>query len=356
MRKTILCTLGLVVFGVMKLTAQIGGLGVYQSLSLPPSARTSALGGYQIAVFDNELSLGFQNPSLLNIDMDKQLALSQVNYLSDISFGFAGYGHSLDSQTTLLGGIQYLSYGDFERADALGNRSGKFSGGDYNIVLGVGRKWKYNLSYGINLKLIYSTLEQYSSIGLATDLAVTYHKPSKNFTAALVARNLGFQISSYSGTREEVPLDIQLGISQRLANAPFRFNITAHHLNIPDISFINPNQTTRVLNLDPGAEDEEETVPLAEKIGRHLIVGTEILATKNLHFRIGYNHQRRKELTLTDLKGAVGYSWGFGLRIWRFHVDYGRASYHLAGASNHFSITSNLSAWKKKIETPEAEG
>ena len=42
-----------------------------------------------------------------------------------------------------------------------------------------------------------------------------------------------------------------------------------------------------------------------------------------------------------------GFSWGFGIRISKFHLNYGRASYHLAGASNHFSITTDLSSFSR---------
>jgi hypothetical protein len=45
---------------------------------------------------------------------------------------------------------------------------------------------------------------------------------------------------------------------------------------------------------------------------------------------------------------TVGLSWGFGFRISKFHISYGRATYHLAGASNHFSISTNFSDFIRK--------
>ena len=118
--------------------AQIGGRGVFQSMNLPPSARTAALGGSQIAVLDNELTLGFQNPALLNPLMHKQITFNQVNYLADINFGYAGYDFSLDSLTTILGGVQYISYGDFTKADEFGNINGTFTGNEFSVVMGIG--------------------------------------------------------------------------------------------------------------------------------------------------------------------------------------------------------------------------
>ena len=328
------------------LNAQIGGRGTFQALNLPSSARVAALGGYQIAVMDNELTLGYQNPALLNDEMHRQITFNQVNYLSDINFGYAGYAHSLDSLTTILVGVQYINYGDFIRADEYGNINGTFSGDESIVSVGIGRKWDYGLSFGVNAKFIYSQLAQYFSSGLALDLGATYHKPEYQFTASLVVRNFGLQFNTYAGTREQMPLDIQMGLSKKLANAPFRFNIMAHHLNTPDMSYVNPNAQTTI-NLETN-EPELQNVTLGDNIMRHFVVGTDILLSKNFHIRVGYNHQMRRELTLDRIKGGVGYSWGFGLRVWRFHVDYARTSFHLAGASHFFSATSNLSSWIKK--------
>ena len=64
---------------------------------------------------------------------------------------------------------------------------------------------------------------------------------------------------------------------------------------------------------------------------------------ENFHFDLGYNYKRRQEMKVVVRPGMVGFSWGFGLRISKFHIAYGRSSYHLAGGTNHFSLTTNLS-------------
>lgn len=334
----------------ISLYGQIGGRGVFQSLELPPSARVAALGGHQIAVFDNEMTLGFQNPALLNAEMDKQLTFNQVNYLADINFGYAGYGHTLNDKTTILGGVQYINFGEFIEADEYGTVLGTFSGEEIALTLGASYAWQYNISFGANLKFIYSNLAGFTANGVAVDLGATHHWKDKQLVSSLVIRHLGTQIKTYSGTWENLPLDVQIGFSKRLANAPLRINVTAHHLNIPDMSYINSNGESTI-DLETGLA-VVDSVSLGDKVMRHFIFGGELLLSKNFHIRLGYNHQRRQEMTLERAKGGVGYSMGFGLRIWRFHVDYGRAAYHLAGASHHFSVTSNLSSWMKRTESP----
>jgi len=41
----------------------------------------------------------------------------------------------------------------------------------------------------------------------------------------------------------------------------------------------------------------------------------------------------------------VGFSWGLGFKISKFHLNYSRATYHLAGATNIFSFSTNLSSF-----------
>ena len=102
---------------------------------------------------------------------------------------------------------------------------------------------------------------------------------------------------------------------------------------------------------DPFAADSDEPSKLediAENVMRHLIFGLEFTPIKSFTFRVGYNYQRRKELQIPSKVSTVGFSWGFGLRIYKFQFSYGRATYHLAGASNHFSISTNIGSYYKK--------
>lgn len=328
--------------------AQLGGQAVYQTLKFAPSARIAALGGYQIAIEDRNLGLGLQNPASINKQMDEKMLFSHTNYMSDIAFGSLAYGHQIDSNYSLLGGFQYFNFGDFTRADEYGNELGTFSGGDYALSVGISRKLFENIQGGAAMRLLYSQLDDYKSVALVFDIGINYNK--KYFKAALNIKNLGAQLMTYNGTREKMPLDIQLGISQKLADAPFRINITAHSLNTPDFTYLNTNIAQQI-DFETG-EPIEQKVPFSEKIARHFTVGGEILLSENFHLRIGYNHQRRKELALENLKGSVGYSMGFGLRVWRFNIDYAWVNYNLAGGSNNVTITSSLQKWRKK-EKPE---
>jgi len=326
--------------------AQLGGQNSYGFLNLNTSARISALGGNQIAVKDNDPFLAFDNPSLLNEEMDNKLAMTYVSYLADIGVGFASYTKSFDSIGTFNLGVKYIDYGDFTETDNGGNEIGSFSAGEYAFVLGYSRPLDTNFSIGANVKTIYSSFYDASSLGLAADLGVTYFSEQNGITVALLAKNMGSQISSYTESSEDNPLpfEVQLGFSKKLSNVPVRIGIIAQHLQQWDLRYDNPNENTQSSILsDDDEEDDKREYAFLENLGRHLIGNLEFLVSENFNVRIGYNYLRRRELRVDEKLGTVGFSWGIGMRVSKFHISYGRSAFHQAGATNTFSVSTRLS-------------
>jgi len=327
--------------------AQIGGASTYQFLNLPSSARTASMGGVNIAVKDSDINSAFQNPSLLDSIMDNQFSVSVVSYFAGINFGYVGYGMDEGKLGTFGIGIHFIRYGDFVGTDSTGALTGSFMAGEYDFNLGWGKKLDSSFSVGANLKTIYSSLGLYNSFGMAVDLSGTYYSPKKGFTAAIVIKNIGSQITTYMpGKREPIPFEIQAAVSKRVPHTPFRFSITGTHLEQFDLSYINPADS---ITVDPVSGDTTiAKISLADKIMRHVVFGGEILIGKNLSIRLGYNYERRKELEVSTRPATAGMSYGVGLRISKFQLSYGRAIYSLAGPSNHFTLITNLSDFVSK--------
>ncbi|HEC41739.1 MAG TPA: type IX secretion system protein PorQ [Bacteroides sp.] len=328
---------------------QLGGNSTYAFLNLTHSARIAALGGKIVSIPDNDLNLSFHNPSALHEGMSNQLILNYVNYFSDINFGYVSYARSYEGIGNFAAGLNYINYGTFIAADHLGNVTGEFRAAEYALNLIYSRALDSLFTVGVNVKPVYSVLETYHSFGLLADLGVTYTNRDKLFSAGLVLRNAGFQVKPYhSGHREPVPFEILLGFSQKLRHAPFRFSIVAHNLQKLDLTYDDPSQGAE--DFDPISGEpipENKWEKLADNTMRHLIFGVEFIPLENFYLRAGYNYQRRQELKISSRTAMVGFSWGFGIRISKFHLNYGRASYHLAGASNHFSITTDLSSFSR---------
>ena len=65
---------------------------------------------------------------------------------------------------------------------------------------------------------------------IGVDLGLNYYHQESNFSASLVARNLGGQLKAFEERHEKLPVDVQLGFSKRLSHAPFRLSLTLHDL------------------------------------------------------------------------------------------------------------------------------
>jgi hypothetical protein len=338
--------LTLFLFVLLHAGAQFGGSSTYDFLNLTSSARVNALGGNQVGMIDqSELSLSYYNPASLRPQMHNDISVNYIDYIADIRIGYAAYSQHREGIGTFAAGIQYINYGKLILANEEGEILGNFYAGDYALNLIYSRNIWENIHAGINLKPILSTYESYNSFGIAADFGVSYVDSSGNFNAGLVVKNLGTQISKYSktGTREPLPFDIQMGFSQRLAHAPFRFNVTFQHLtkwNLSDKStwdFDNRSENEFVV----GRSDD-----IFKQFMRHVVLGVEFIPTKNFIVGIGYNFQRQKELALKNTTGTAGLSGGFTVNVSKFRVSYAISSYHVSSTSHIFSISTNLSEFK----------
>lgn len=345
LRKALYGTLLALATPLAGLQAQItGGQHVFQFLSLPVSARVTALGGAQVAVQDDDPVFAAANPAALNPLMNGHITFNHNFYLSDIQHGYVGYAQHLEKiGFTVQGALQYMKYGDIQRADEFGNILGKVKAGETAFTLGGAKPLTSRISLGLNLRFAVSTLDVYQSSALLADAGLMYADTAHRFTMGLVVRNAGTQISTYAGTREALPFDIQFGLTKRLSHLPFRFGIVAHHL-----------QTWNIRYDDPSLEDETELFDEEQKenkfgaqvdnLFRHLIFNGEFLLGRHEGFRlrIGYNHLRKRELTVNSYRSLSGFSGGVGVKINRFRVDFGYASYHLGGGVIHLGIGTNL--------------
>ena len=345
MKRILIIILLSVLFG--QVMAQTGGQNVFQFLNLTNSARVAALGDDVISVYDDDVNMGLNNPSLLKEDMDDFLSLNFLNYFAGVNYGYTSYTKHYDSIGTFNLSALYANYGQFDYANEFGERDGStFSANDVSLMMGYGRQYDSLWRIGANVKLIGSFYEAYSSYGMAVDIASTYHNPAKRFTAAFVLRNIGVQFKDYTSNKnQKLPFEAQIGLSHRLEHAPLRFTVTGTNLQKWDLTYFDEEAEPET---DPltGELIENKPPSFFNKAMRHVSIGTEVLLTKNFHLRFGYNYRRRQELKVAARSFVTGLSFGIGLKVKKFRLSYGRSSYHLAGGTNMLTATFNLSDFK----------
>lgn len=328
--------------------AQIGGRYAYSFLEKPISARVASLGGNTAVIRDGDINLALVNPSLINKDMNNAISLAYVDFYSDINYGFAQYGRTFKKAGSFVGTVQYYNYGSFDYADVAGNTEGTFSASDAAITIGWGRELDSSFSIGAAAKLIYSHYEAYTSFGFAVDVAGSYRAKS-GWEMSLIARNIGMQMTTYvSGVNSPLPFDLQFVISKRLDHVPFRFSLIYDHIEKWSLYYDDPTNASG--GVDPVTGDpiyKTGVAKFSDNLMRHFIFGGEFYVGKNLILRAGYNYRRRQELKMNDKLGMVGFSWGIGIRVYKFKINYARSTYHLVGSPNYFSISFNLDSFVK---------
>ena len=161
------------------IAAQRGGESVYSFLQLTNAARVSALGGENVSLSDDDINLVFHNPALLSSRMDQHMNLNYVNYFAGVNYGYTSYAFDRAGIGTFAGGIHYVNYGTFERIDEYGVPDGNFRASEYALNLIYARSLIDSvLTVGVNVKPLFSIYEQYSSLGLVSDIGVLYNNYS----------------------------------------------------------------------------------------------------------------------------------------------------------------------------------
>ncbi len=317
--------------------SQLAGKHVYEFLNITTYAKVGALGGNNVSLRTGNINEAVLNPALLSDSISNNLVLNYMSYISSVKSGYVSYGYSIPEIGNFSIGIQSLDYGEFDRTDENFQGLGTFSGGEYALNITYSRALTPNIYMGITFKPIYSKLDNYSSFGIASDFGVNYYNEDKNLSVGLVIKNIGTQITAYNDKKESLPSDVQIGISKKLQYAPFRFSVTLHNLfNNVSYSFYDVEQPNNL-------SGEDADFNYMQQLFRHMVFGLEFIPSKNFHIDFGYNHKRRKELGYTERISTAGFSWGFGFKIYKFRFSYASARYHLAGTTNNFSLTTNLS-------------
>jgi hypothetical protein len=138
-----------------------------------------------------------------------------------------------------------------------------------------------------------------------------------------------------------------LGASKKLEHLPLTFIFVYDNLQKWDLSYDDPLDLEN--NYDPmtGTMKKKSKIDaFADNFFRHMVVAGELNLGKNLVLRVGYNYGLRKNMISPSKKGAVGFSYGVGINVYKFTINYSRSEMHIHGSPNFITITTNLDSFK----------
>lgn len=314
----------------------LGGSSAYTFLKLPSTSILTATGGVNTSYITNDIGFALNNAALLNSSMHGQLSASFNAYFAGIqAYNMAGGYHDAPSKTTFGANIFFINYGQITQTDAAGNISGNFHPVDYAVQLSAAKNYLQKWHYGISLKYINSRYAQYQSSAIACDIGVLYLDSAQNFSASIAAKSMGVPIKSYAATKEDMPFDLQIGITKKLNRAPLAFSLTAHHIHQFDLTY---NDT--LFNTDNNFANNHSKI---NNVLNHLVFATHIFISPHLEAHIGYNFLRRSELNLgSSGNGLNGFSTGLAAKFQKLQVQYARAYFQKNIAYNQFGLIVSL--------------
>ncbi len=284
----------------------------FDFLRIPVSARAAAMGNSFVTMKD-DASMLFYNPGGISTLEKTAAGIGFVKYLMDVNAGYAAYSQELSGIGWISAGVIYMNYGEFEKTDKTARNLGTFSASDMAISAGYGNRYEL-FNYGASVKLVYSSIDEYSSSAVAFDLGGMYTIPSENIVIGLSILNIGSQLDPYvdGGSSEDLPFDVRFGVSHKLKHLPLNLALNFHKLNEEDNRFGN------------------------------FSVGGEFQLSKALKARFGYNNEQRTELKTGTSAGFTGISLGFGLNISKVVVDYSYNSLGEIGSLHRFGLSTTF--------------
>lgn len=311
----------------------LGGKAAYTFLKLPGSPLQAAAGGVNVSYLAGDVGLTAANPALLAPSVSQQVHAA-FNALPGATKGYhlTGAYFSKKLQTTFGGHLSYLDYGVLPATDAAGNGLGEFRPVDYVVQVSAAKNYLQHWTYGLAVKWIHSAYGQYRLSAIAADLGILFHDTAQRLTLSVVVKNMGGQLNTYAGQTEELPFDLQAGITKRLAKSPLGFSLTAQQLQVLDILY-RDTAFNRNNNFSSATS-------LAGKLLTHLVLAAHLYLGASLEATVGYNLLQRRELRVeNEGNGFTGFSAGLRVQLPKLQIFYARTGYQRGLAANQVGLS-----------------
>jgi hypothetical protein len=304
-------------------------------LNVTSSSKIYGLGGVNISLVDDDISITDQNPALLGNEMSGDIAINYMSYIGSSNFAGLRYGHSAGEHGAWSAAIQYFGYGSMKETLADGSIVGDFSPQDLAFIGTYSHDINDYLRGGINVKLLYSSYADYSAFALATDLGINYYNPDNDLSMSAVVANLGGQIKRFSESYDRLPIDVRLGVSKTFGTFPVRFSVTAWNLTKWHLPYTDNGD---------GSTTSEAVVKdsFSSNLFRHLVFGADLISSPNFYIGIGYNYKTRTDMNTYQRKMLSGFSLAGGIKVKDFGVGVALSQPHTGATSLMFNLSCNI--------------
>ena len=298
---------------------------VFNFLKIPMSAHVAALGGDNVSLKLDDPTLVFSNPAQAAAVNDNSLNLDYQTYVADTKILGAAFVKVFSVRHTVAVTGQLFDYGKMDETDEDGNVLGTFSAKD----IALSALYSYTMGNhwvgGATGRFITSKYAEYSSTAISVDIGMHYDNEESGFSFGVAMKNIGAQLSSFHDDRKEhLPFDMQVGISQKMAHAPFRFSFTFKDLTRwSNDYYYNPKGKSS----------------FGRKLTNHFVLGVDFIPIEKIYVAAGYNFRRANELKAAGSSRGAGLSFGAGLQTNKIKAGISYAKYHVDASSLLFNVS-----------------
>ncbi len=311
-------------------------------LKIAPGARPTGMGEAFVALADDATAVWW-NPAGLGFQQKRQFTAMYARWLpqfklSDLYYSYLAYIHDVDEWGTFGGNIIFLNLGETERRDENNNPMGTFSSFEVAISGAYGALISDNLSMGVGLKIIYSSLSPQgagaekgtgSATAVAADIGLLYKATFlRGLSAGANLSNMGPKAAYIDRAQADpLPTNLKFGLAYNIIDQEYNRLTIATDIN-----------KELVVRNDDGTSDEfYEAIATAWGDGdliRSMIwnVGMEYWYSTLVGLRVGYWND--------DLGKVFPITFGVSLRYSAYRFDF---SYLNAGENHPLSDTMRYS-------------
>ena len=286
-----------------------------QFLKLGIGAKSAGMGN-AVTSINNGTDAIYWNPANLNYINKKELSFSHAIWFEDVNYEWLAFALPTTEYGVFGFGLQYVSYGSIDKVDNTNTSDGSFSPLDMALYLSYANSYD-RLNFGLNLKYIYSKIEE-SASAIALDLGATYKFDNDKTSIGAALTNLGTSMK-FNKESEDLPLLFKIGASHYLLDEW----LVSLDLNFPKDNEFYFNFGTQY------------SIEIADDL--------------NFALRAGYEGRNK------DIPGFNWINLGFGFEYLDFKFDYAFVPYGDIGMTHRFSFGIKFGQQVDKIDLAEQE-
>ena len=203
-----------ILFGLMSFSlfaqdegdARTGEAGASELL-INPWAQSSGMSGANTASIRGLESVFLNVAGLTGVE-GTELTFSHASWFADISINAFGFAQKVGDAGVMALSVMSLDFGDIERTtyDNPDGGIGTYSPQFMNIALSYAKKFTYNMSAGMTLKMISENAAELSANGIAIDAGVHYQTGERGQAKfGITLKNIGPRMS-FEGDGDDITL------------------------------------------------------------------------------------------------------------------------------------------------------